>query len=47
MRNYFVNTVRRRDEQKFRYRAAGDMHGFTLVELLLVLMILALIGGLV
>ena len=47
MRNYFVNTVRRRGEQKFRYRAAGGMHGFTLVELLLVLMILALIGGLV
>ena len=47
MRNYFVNTVRRRGEQKFRYSAAGGMHGFTLVELLLVLMILALIGGLV
>ena len=47
MRNYFVNTVRRREKGKFRYPAAGGTHGFTLVELLLVLMILALIGGLV
>ena len=47
MRNYFVNTVRRREKDKFRYPAAGGMRGFTLVELLLVLMILALIGGLV
>ncbi len=47
MRNYFVNTVRRREEDKSRNRTAGGMHGFTLVELLLVLMILALIGGLV
>lgn len=47
MRNYFVNTVRRRQKGKFRYSAAGGVHGFTLVELLLVLMILALIGGLV
>ena len=47
MRNYFVNTTRRRAEEKPRYRPAGGMHGFTLVELLLVLMILALIGGLV
>ena len=47
MRNYFVNTARRREEQKTRHRTAGGMHGFTLVELLLVLMILALIGGLV
>ncbi len=47
MRNYFVNPVRRREKGKSRYRAAGDMRGFTLVELLLVLMILALIGGLV
>lgn len=47
MRNYFVNTVRRREKGKFRYPAAGGVHGFTLVELLLVLMILALIGGLV
>ena len=47
MRNYFVNTVRRREKGKSRYPAAGGMRGFTLVELLLVLMILALIGGLV
>ena len=47
MRNYFVNTVRRREKGKSRYPAAGGVHGFTLVELLLVLMILALIGGLV
>ena len=47
MRNYFINTARRREEQKTRHRTAGGMHGFTLVELLLVLMILALIGGLV
>jgi general secretion pathway protein G len=47
MRNYFVSTVRRWKKDKSPYRAAGGMHGFTLVELLLVLMILALIGGLV
>lgn len=47
MRNNFVNTVRRREKGKSRYPAAGGMRGFTLVELLLVLMILALIGGLV
>lgn len=47
MRNYFVNTVRRREKGKVRYPATGGVHGFTLVELLLVLMILALIGGLV
>ena len=44
---YFINSVRWRDKDKFRCQAAGGMHGFTLVELLLVLMILALIGGLV
>ncbi len=47
MRNYFVNTLRRREKDKSLYPAAGGMHGFTLVELLLVLMILALIGGMV
>ncbi|MEE8339249.1 MAG: type II secretion system major pseudopilin GspG [Xanthomonadales bacterium] len=47
MRNYFVNTERRRERDKLPYPAADGMHGFTLVELLLVLMILALIGGLV
>lgn len=47
MRNYFVNTERRREKNKTPYVAVGGMHGFTLVELLLVLMILALIGGLV
>jgi len=47
MRNNFVNTVRRREKGKSRYPAAGGIRGFTLVELLLVLMILALIGGLV
>lgn len=47
MRNIFVNTVHRWKTGDSRYRAAGGMHGFTLVELLLVLMILALIGGLV
>ncbi len=47
MRNSFVNTLRRREKVRSRYRAAGGMYGFTLVELLLVLMILALIGGLV
>jgi general secretion pathway protein G len=47
MRNYFVITVRRREKDKSPYRAAGGMHGFTLVELLLVLGILALIGGMV
>ncbi len=47
MRNYFINTARRREKGKSPYPAAGGMHGFTLVELLLVLMILALIGGLV
>lgn len=47
MKNYFVSTARRRKRGKSPYPAAGGMHGFTLVELLLVLMILALIGGLV
>jgi len=47
MRNYFINTASRREKGKSPYPAAGGMHGFTLVELLLVLMILALIGGLV
>ena len=47
MRNYFIKTVRRRAGGRSRYGAAGGMQGFTLVELLLVLMILALIGGLV
>ncbi|MEE8496329.1 MAG: type II secretion system protein GspG, partial [Xanthomonadales bacterium] len=47
MRNYFANTVRRWEKDKSRRTPAGGMHGFTLVELLLVLMILALIGGLV
>ena len=47
MRKYFLNTVHRRDKDKSRYGSASGMQGFTLVELLLVLMILALIGGLV
>jgi general secretion pathway protein G len=47
MRKYFVSTLHRRENSKSRFGAVARMHGFTLVELLLVLMILALIGGLV
>ena len=47
MINYFVKTIRLPEKGESRYTAVGGMHGFTLVELLLVLMILALIGGLV
>jgi len=47
MRDYFINAVRQREKTKSRSGTTGGMHGFTLVELLLVLMILALIGGLV
>jgi len=47
MRKYFVNAMCGRKRDKCHYGTTGGMHGFTLVELLLVLMILALIGGLV
>ncbi len=47
MRIYCVNTTQRWGNGPFGYTAASRMRGFTLVELLLVLMILALIGGLV
>jgi general secretion pathway protein G len=47
MRKYFVSTIHHREKGNSRFGAAARVHGFTLVELLLVLMILALIGGLV
>lgn len=47
MGNYFVKTADGRARDKCRNARPGAMSGFTLVELLLVLMILALIGGLV
>ncbi len=47
MRIYSVNNAQQWGKGPFHYKMAVRMRGFTLVELLLVLMILALIGGLV
>ncbi len=47
MNKICINTVKRNRRDKSGYTAAVAMRGFTLVELLLVLVILALIGGLV
>ena len=47
MKNIFINTMNRNRKGNSGHAAAGAMRGFTLVELLLVLVILALIGGLV
>ena len=47
MKNIFINTINRNRKGNSGHATAGAMRGFTLVELLLVLVILALIGGLV
>jgi general secretion pathway protein G len=47
MKNIYSNSVNRNRKGNPGYPAAAAMRGFTLVELLLVLVILALIGGLV
>jgi general secretion pathway protein G len=47
MKNICINTVNRNRKDNSGYRTAIAMRGFTLVELLLVMVILALIGGLV
>lgn len=47
MKNIYSNAVNRNRKGNPGYGAAAAMRGFTLVELLLVLVILALIGGLV
>jgi len=47
MKNILINTVNRNRKDNSGHATAVAMRGFTLVELLLVLVILALIGGLV